>query len=154
MKTKETIAELLKEQRELGQKIMTLSNTIYFDEDTPSKDLLREQRQAMDNYYEVLEARILDLQQNIDDDEEDEKDERNFLDDMFDDLNIDLEDMLTDLRKRCHDLEDKHSSVVRMEDMEGKKIINVNPPKCHECSNYGKSCHKLIMAGNQHICVQ
>lgn len=140
MKTKETIAKLQQEQKELGQKIMTLSNTIYFDEETPSKDLLREQRQAMDNYYEVLEARILDLQQDLEDEEEDEKNERNFLDDKVDVLNIDLED--------------KHSTVVRMEDMEGKKIINVNPPHCHECSNYGKSCHKLIMAGDQHICVQ
>ena len=154
MNRKKLLDQLNKGKKNLGQRIMVLSNSLYFDDDMPAKDLVREQLHAMDKYFETLEARILDLQQDIDDEEEDEKDERNFLDDMFEDLNIDLEDMLTDLRKRCHDLEDKHSSVVRMEDMEGKKIINVNPPKCHECSNYGKSCHKLIMAGDQHICVQ
>jgi len=198
MDKKKLLTKLQKEQKDLGQRIMALSNSLYFDDDMPAKDLVREQLQAMDKYFEALEARITDLDYDIlmdesldpefkkalDEAEEakNKKAEPNFLDDMFGDLNIDLEDMLTDLRKRIHDLEDmltdlrkrihdledkltdlrkrihdledKRSSVVSMEDMEGKRIINVNPPHCHECENDGKGCHKLCMVGNQHICVK
>lgn len=171
MDKKKLLSKLQKEQKDLGQRIMVLSNSLYFDEDMPAKDLVREQLQAMDKYFETLEARITDLRYDIlmdesldpefkkalDEAEENakkKKAEPNFLDDMFGDLNIDLDEMLEDLRKRIHDLEDKRSSVVSMEDMEGKRIINVNPPHCHECENDGKGCHKLCMAGDQHICVK
>lgn len=157
MDKKKLLQQLQKEQKDLGQKIMALSNSLYFNEDMPAKDLVREQRQAMDNYFEVLEARILDLQQDLEDEEEDEKKkaEPNFLDGMFNDLNSDLDEMLEDLRKRCHNLVgDKHSNVTKLEDLEGREIINTNPPHCHECENDGTGCVKIILPGNQHLCAK
>jgi hypothetical protein len=172
MDKKKLLQQLQKEQKDLGQKIMALSNSLYFNEDMPAKDLVREQRQAMDNYFEALEARITDLEYDIlmdesldpearkafDEAEENakkKKAEPNFLDGMFNDLNSDLDEMLEDLRKRCHNLVgDKHSNVTKLENLEGREIINTNPPRCHECENDGTGCVKIILPGNQHLCAK
>lgn len=172
MNRKKLLENLNKEKKNLGQRIMALSNSLYFDDDMPAKDLVREQLDAMDDYFEALEARITDLRYDIlmdgsldpevrkafDEAEENtkkKKAEPNFLDGMFNDLNSDLDEMLEDLRKRCHNfVGDKQPHATRIQDLEGREIINTNPPHCHECENDGTGCVKIILPGGQHICAK
>lgn len=172
MNLKKLLENLNKEKKNLGQRIMVLSNSLYFDDDMPAKDLVREQLDAMDDYFEALEARINDLRYDIlmdgsldpevrkafDEAEENtkkKKAEPNFLDGMFNDLNFDLDEMLEDLRKRCHNfVGDKQPHATRIQDLEGREIINTNPPHCHECENDGTGCVKIILPGGQHICAK
>lgn len=172
MNRKKLLENLNKEKKNLGQRIMALSNSLYFDDDMPAKDLVREQLNAMDDYFEALEARITDLRYDIlmdgsldpevrkafDEAEENtkkKKAEPNFLDGMFNDLNSDLDEMLEDLRKRCHNfVGDKQPHATRIQDLEGREIINTNPPHCHECENDGTGCVKIILPGGQHICAK
>lgn len=168
MNLKKLLENLNKEKKNLGQRIMVLSNSLYFDDDMPAKDLVREQLDAMDDYFEALEARINDLQHDIamtkifdescegsEEKEKQPKREPNFLDGMFNDLNSDLDEMLEDLRKRCHNfVGDKQPHATRIQDLEGREIINTNPPHCHECENDGTGCVKIILPGGQHICAK
>lgn len=173
MDKRKLMDQLNKEKKDLAQRIMVLTNTLYYDDNAPAKDLIRQQLEAMDKYFEILEARILDLHCDItledsldpkareafDEAEENakkKKAEPNFLDGMFNDLNSDLDEMLEDLRKRCHNLVgDKQPHATRIQDLDGKQIINTNPPHCHECCNDGTGCVKVILPGtNNHICVK
>lgn len=124
MNHKELLHELYNERNNLGQRIMVLSHSLYFDDDMPAKDLIREQRQAMDNYFEALDARITDLEYDI-----------SILDCLGKDTN-------------------KDKPEPNLSDLEGREIINTNPPHCHECRNDGSGCVKIILPGNQHICVK
>lgn len=162
MDKKELLKKLKNEKNELAQKIMVLANALYFG-DMPAKDLVREQLQAMDKYFEILETRITDLEYDISiekvfDDEEDTevkeetpKRERNFIDQMCDELNERVDDLVNIIRGYNRKGENK---TLTPEDLDGKQIINVNPPHCHECCNDGTGCVKLIMAGDKHICVK
>lgn len=172
MNRKKLLENLNKEKKNLGQCIMALSNSLYFDDDMPAKDLVREQLNAMDDYFEALEARITDLRYDIlmdgsldpevrkafDEAEENTKKKKvepNFLDGMFNDLNSDLDEMLEDLRKRCHNfVGDKQPHATRIQDLAAREIINTNPPHCHECENDGTGCVKIILPGGQHICAK
>lgn len=167
MKRKELLKKLQQERNDLGQRIMVLSNSLYFNDSLPAKDLVREQIQAMDKYFEAIEARILDLEYDIDleesldpearkafDEAEEaaekrKKAEPNFIDRMCDELNDRVDDLVNLIRGHNHK-EDAPS----LEDLEGKEIINANPPHCHECCNDGTGCVKLILPGGQHICVK
>lgn len=148
---------------------MVLSNSLYFDDDMPAKDLVREQLDAMDDYFEALEARITVLNYDIlmeesldpefkkalDEAEEAKKKkeapkrERNFIDLMCDEL-TERVDELIDL---VHTHNDKHDTV-SISDLDGKQVINTNPPHCHECCNDGSGCVKVILPGDQHICLK
>lgn len=172
MKRKELL-ELLKklqqERKDLGQRIMVLGNSLYFNDSLPAKDLVREQLQAMDKYFEAIEARILDLEYDIDleesldpevrkafDEAEENAEKRkkaepNFIDQMCDELNERVDDLVNIIRGYNRKGENKP---LTPEDLEGREIINVNPPHCHECCNDGTGCVKLIMAGDKHICVK
>lgn len=162
MDKKELLKKLKNEKNELAQKIMVLGNSLYFG-DMPAKDLIREQLQAMDKHFEILETRINDLEYDISiesvlDDEEDTevkqetpKREPNFIDQMCDELNERVDDLVNIIRGYNRKGENKP---LTPEDLEGREIINVNPPHCHECCNDGTGCVKLIMAGDKHICVK
>lgn len=160
MNKKELIKKLKNEKNELAQKIMALSNAIYFNDDAIAKDLMREQREAMDKYLEALEARILDMEYEvaIRDElsctcdckkKEEPKREPNFIDRMCDELNERVDELLDIIRNKNH-----KANVPSLEDLEGKQIINTNPPHCHECCNDGTGCVKIILPGNQHICAK
>lgn len=114
-KRDELIRKLKKEKNELAGKIMAINNAIYFDDSIPAKDLLREQREAMDNYFNALDARILDLEYDgilLDDscpckackDKEEEKEkpeqhhEPNFIDQMCDELIERVDDLVAMVR--------------------------------------------------------
>lgn len=174
MNRKKLLDQLNKEKQNLGQRIMVLSNSLYFDADLPAKDLVREQLDAMDDYFEALEARITDLRYDIlmdesldpefkkalDEAEENAKKKKaepkrepNFIDQMCDELTVRVDELIDLVHCHTHK-DDKHKAITRPEDLEGREIINVNPPHCHECCNDGTGCVKLIMAGDQHICVK
>lgn len=148
MNAKEIIRKLTKEKNELGSRIMALNNAIYFNEDIPSKDLLREQLEAMDDYFQALEARILDLQQDLDDEEEEnqEPDTKNFLDEIGNALSERIDELIAMIHR-----DDKTDGY---KELEGKRIISTDPCHCHECSLDGSGCKKLILAGDKHICVK
>lgn len=148
MDKKKLLQQLQKEQKDLGQKIMALSNSLYFNEDMPAKDLVREQRQAMDNYFEALEARILDLQQDLDDEEEENQETapKNFLDEIGNALSEHIDELIAMIHR-----DDKTDGY---KELEGKRIINTNPPHCHECENDGTGCVKIILPGGQHLCAK
>lgn len=169
MNRKKLLDQLNKEKQNLGQRIMVLSNSLYFDDDMPAKDLVREQLDAMDKYFEALDARITDLRYDIlaedsldpelkkalDEAEEakkkkaEHKREPNFIDQMCDEL-TERVDELIDL---VHTHNDKHDTV-SISDLDGKQVINTNPPHCHECCNDGSGCVKVILPGDQHICLK
>jgi hypothetical protein len=164
MNKKELIKKLKNEKNELAQKIMALSNAIYFNDDAIAKDLMREQREAMDKYLEALEARILDMEYEvaIRDDlsctcdckkKEEPKLESNFIDRMCDELNERVDELI-DLVHRHNHKDDSKTRVPSMEDLEGREIINTNPPHCHECENDGTGCVKIILPGNKHLCAK
>lgn len=157
MNKKELIKKLKQEKTELAQKIMALSNAIYFNDDAIAKDLMREQRQAMDSYLEALEARIMDMEYDVAmreevsctcncNQQEEPKPEPNFIDRMCDELNERVDELLEIIRGR--------NNKDDLKDLEGKEIINTNPPHCHECCNDGTGCVKLILPGNKHICLK
>lgn len=166
MNRKKLLDQLNKEKKNLGQRIMVLSNSLYFAADMPSKDHVREQLDAMDDYFEALEARICDLEHAIDmakifdeaceacqpaEEKEEPKRERNFIDLMCDEL-TERVDELIDL-VHCHTHNNKHDTV-SISDLDGKQVINTNPPHCHECCNDGSGCVKVILSGDQHICLK
>ena len=148
---KEIVKKLKKEKNELAQRIMALNNAIYFNDEIPSKDLMREQLEAMDDYHQALEARILDLQQDIDEEEEEdnEPNSKNFIDQMCDELNERIDELI-DLVHTKADNDNKDG----YKDLEGKRIISTDPCRCDECCNDGSGCIKLALAGNKHICVK
>lgn len=168
-KKKKLLSQLKNEKKNLGQRIMVLSNTLYFDDQAPAKDLIRQQLEAMDDQFEAIEARIADLEYDLalgdalDDEARKAFDEaekkacekktetpRNFIDDMCDDLNECLDDLMAIIHGNC----DKPATT-SLDDLDGKQIINTNPPHCHECCNDGTGCVKVILPGtNNHICVK
>lgn len=169
MDKRKLMDQLNKEKKNLGQLIMVLSNTLYFDDQAPAKDLIRQQLEAMDDQFEAIEARIADLEYDLalgealDDEARKAFDEaekkacekktetpRNFIDDMCDDLNECLDDLMAIIHGNC----DKPATT-SLDDLDGKQIINTNPPHCHECCNDGTGCVKVILPGtNNHICVK
>lgn len=169
MDKRKLMDQLNKEKKNLGQRIMVLSNTLYFDDQAPAKDLIRQQLEAMDDQFEAIEARIADLEYDLalgealDDEARKAFDEaekkacekktetpRNFIDGMCDDLNECLDDLMAIIHGNC----DKPATT-SLDDLDGKQIINTNPPHCHECCNDGTGCVKVILPGtNNHICVK
>lgn len=148
MDKKKLLTKLQKEQKDLGQRIMVLSNSLYFDDDLPAKDLVREQLQAMDKYFEALEARITDLQQDLDDEEEENQETapKNFLDEIGNALSEHIDELIAMIHR-----DDKTDGY---KELEGKHIISTDPCHCHECSLDGSGCKKLVLVGNKHICVK
>lgn len=130
-KKKKLLSQLKNEKKNLGQRIMVLSNTLYFDDQAPAKDLIRQQLEAMDDQFEAIEARIADLEYDLalgealDDEARKAFDEaekkacekktetpRNFIDDMCDDLNECLDDLMAIIHgnRGSNDGDGRHNS--------------------------------------------
>jgi len=145
------LEQLQQERAQLAKRINTTTALLY-EGTLPAHDLVTEQLQAMDQYFQSLSARIEDIKNtsrmcSILEDDEEEKEECHCGIPGFDAIVDNIYDKMDELLDLIHANKDP------LADIKGKTIIDTNPKECHSCDHETDTCRKVVLAGDERVCV-